>query len=470
MTAPETMEAGGDAPRFFHLTPAVSAQDMLANMRSSLARGLPEVTPCKPHGLTLSVAGGGPSLADTYQEMDGYIAAVNGSLAFLLSRDTKPGASYACGILDAGEHIADMIVADKQVRYYVASICNPKVFDKLKDCDVRLWHVTPQSMQDPDGMTAILNEHSKNWMAIGGGCTMGLRWINLGYALGFRKFHLHGLDSSFRKGSTHAYPDRADTKDRVEFNGWETRPNFLAQLYDFFGVLNRMRGFDLDPIEIKVFGDGLLQEQYREYLAHKGPDKPLVCCVKTGTKYSAEYVLNLRDGVARNFKVPHEFVCFTDEPVPGVRCEPLPVDLPGWWSKISLFKLRRPLIYFDLDVVITGDLSPLLEWQGFGIIRDWWQSGFNSSVMKLTGDEYGVWETFTPDVMSRMPGDQDYISTRLPGASTFPPHYFPSFKANRCFDAPPADAMAVILHGNPKPHQLGGWVSDLWRSTTTKAA
>lgn len=456
------MEADSDVR--FHLSPAVSSETMLANMRSSLKRGLPEVTLCRPHGLTLSVAGGGPSLSDTYREMKGVIAGVNGSLKFLLDREIKQGASYICGIMDAGEHIADMIVADPKVRYYVASVCHPKVFDKLEGCDVRLWHVSPESTEDPGGVEAILNEHFPDgWHAIGGGCTMGLRWINLGYVLGFRDFNLHGLDSSFRKGETHAYPDRADTKDRIEFDGHETRPNFLAQVYDFFGVLNRFSEPDLDPIKIELFGDGLLQSRYKEFLETHEP-RPLVCCVKVGDKYGPEYVTRLRDGVARHFNVPHNFVCFTDQPVAGVKCYPLPADLPGWWAKIGLFKLKRPLIYFDLDVVITGSLKPMLCFDRFAIIKDWWLPGYNSSVMVLTGNEYEVWDEFCPETMTEFPqGDQQYISSMLPGAVTFPPNWFLSYKANDCREKPDM-ALAVIFHGNPKPHELGGWVNDTWRA------
>lgn len=445
---------------------------MLANMRSAIARGLPQATPCRPHGLVLSVAGGGPSLADTYQDLDGWICAVNGSLRFLLEREIKPGASYACGIMDAGEHIADVIVADPKVRYYVASICDPSVFDKLKDCDVRLWHISPDSTEDPDGVKAILDQaYPGQWCTIGGGCTMGLRWINLGYFLGFRRFKLHGMDSSFRSGYTHAYPDRADSKDQIEFNGRLTRPNFLAQVYDFFGTLNSFSEPDREPIDLLVFGDGLLQDEYALW-RESHELTPLICCVKTGDRYGHEYVTRLRDGVAQHLSVPHNFVCFTDDPVPGVKCYPLPADLPGYWSKIGLFKLKRPLVYFDLDVVITGDLSPLLDWQGFGIISDYWQPGLNSSVMKLTGDETHVWEAFAQapnDAMRSCPGgDQQFITRHIPDGRTFPAHYFPSYKANRCFEGPPHDAMAVVFHGFPKPADLGGWVADAWRGYQTQ--
>jgi len=257
----------GEAISLHRLTPAVSSEQMIENMRSSISRGLRLATACRPHDITISVAAGGPSLQDTYKELDGFIGAVNGSLGFLLDHEIKDGASYACAVMDAGDHIADALVADPNVRYYIASVVSPKVFDKLKDCDVRLWHITPESTTDPKGVEAVLHaNYPDQWHAIGGGCTMGLRWINLGYYLGFRRFKLHGLDSSFRGSSTHAYPDRADTKDRVEFRGRQTRPNFLAQFHDFFAVVGDFNHRD-PSVTFEVFGDGLLQDEWASWTA-----------------------------------------------------------------------------------------------------------------------------------------------------------------------------------------------------------
>ena len=54
----------------------------LDNMRVNLARGLKPLGPCKPHGEVISIAAGGPSLADG--EMQGHVAAGNGSLGYLI--------------------------------------------------------------------------------------------------------------------------------------------------------------------------------------------------------------------------------------------------------------------------------------------------------------------------------------------------------------------------------------------------
>jgi hypothetical protein len=114
--------------------------------------------------------------------------------------------------------------------------------------------------------------------------------------------------------------------------------------------------------------------------------------------------------------------------------------------------------------VITGDVTPLAEWQGFGIIEDWWRPTFNSSVMVLTGDEYDVWEKFQPRFMQMVEGDQDYITGVMAGRERiFPREWFPSYKASNLFEHPPGpEAIAAIFHGFPKPHQVGGWVKDYW--------
>ncbi len=189
----------------------------------------------------------------------------------------------------------------------------------------------------------------------------------------------------------------------------------------------------------------------------------MICCFKTGTKFGDEYVTRLRDGVRRHGG--GDLVCFTERPVAGVDCRPLPVDLPKWWCKLGAYALGEPLIALDLDIVIVGSLQPLLEWEGFGSIKNPWLKGYNSSVVKLTGNEGRVWDAFTPDVMAKMRGDQDWLNVALPLQKTFPVKWFPSWKVHRLFtmDAPPPEAIAIICHGSPRPHQIHApWFQEQW--------
>jgi len=247
--------AGAEPPAISTLTTRVAPEVMLDQVRSSLSRDLPSVKLCKPHGATLCVAGGGPSLSDTYRELSGYIGAVNGSLAFLLDKGVVPD---ACAVLDPGPQMADIVPAEPRVRYFIASVCHPALFDKLisAGCAVHIWHPSGQP-----GLREFLDETGSEWLMIGGGTTVGVRWLDLGYVCGFRSFDLHGLDSSFRGAATHAYPDAA-SYDTMMVDGYRTKPAFLAQVHDFFAVMHRFSCGD-NPINVRMFGDGLLQGRWR---------------------------------------------------------------------------------------------------------------------------------------------------------------------------------------------------------------
>ncbi len=274
-------------PFRFTLVPAHKPEELHENMRSSIARDLPVVQVSQPHDLTLSIAGGGPSLADTYKDLDGFIGAMNGSLAFLLERGIAP---QMCGICDPSPHMVDIIEADPRVKYFVASVVHPLVYDKLLDagCEVFRWN----SSSIPGG-EKILEEIEPDALTIGGGSTMGLRWIVLGYTMGFRKFHIHGLDSSFRAKSSHAYPDHQDTKpDWMNFDGYQTRPNFIGQVADFIGWMDRLQEDDVEPVEIRMFGEGLLQSKFRQWKElnpgwHEGGPKPARKLLTDGFQWPA---------------------------------------------------------------------------------------------------------------------------------------------------------------------------------------
>jgi FkbM family methyltransferase len=270
-------EGGGSVPVFnFSLVPAFEPEVLREQVRSALSRALPQVSLCAPHAYPLSVAAGGPSLEDTYKKLWGCIVAVNGSLSFLLQKGIIPD---SCGVCDPSPHMADIVEAHPGVRYYLASVVHPALYDKLLDagCQVVQWHCGPM-----EGLNDILNSYAPNLITVGGGATMGLRWQSLGYVLGFREFHLHGLDSSFRGSATHAYPDHQDGGEFIEFDGFQTKPNFLGQMADFFGWINRLKQPDVDPVKFVMYGEGLLQKRFREWQldnpgVHDGsPKKKLV--------------------------------------------------------------------------------------------------------------------------------------------------------------------------------------------------
>lgn len=234
---------------------------MLANARSALARNLPRaVRPCEAHDGVLSIAGGGPSLEDTWQELQGVIVAVNGSLQFLLDKGVRP---WGVGIMDPSPHMKDIVPRVEGMHYFVASVCHPSLFDHLEGMKVNLWH--------PGGAPGLQDllekEGPETWTMVAGASTMGARWLNLGYTLGFRRFEFHGLDSSYRGERTHAYPDHTDGADHLVIDGYHTKLAFVRQVSDFFAILKAFSETDVEEINIELHGDGWLQDRWRRFRA-----------------------------------------------------------------------------------------------------------------------------------------------------------------------------------------------------------
>jgi len=211
-----------------------------------------------------------------------------------------------------------------------------------------------------------------------------------------------------------------------------------------------------------------------------------VCCVKWGTRYSAAYVNYLHRMVSSHMAMPFQFVCATDNPV-GVGCETIPLSEsipPGWWAKMDLFHPRGAfgqitgrVLYLDLDVVIVGDLTALVEYPSeFAMHHDFqkpWRTA--SAVMVLDAGTRGwVWEKFQAirgKVMQQFHGDQDYLyqvqmeecrwpNTR-PFADYFPQRWIRSYRIHS-IKGPSEGCKVVCFHGDPKPDACGGWVQRIW--------
>ena len=402
----------------------------------------------------MSVAGGGPSLKDTVHDLKGVIVTANAGLGYLLEQSITP---WACGLLDARPHIADLIEPHPDVFYFVASVCHPSVFDKLKNSKVVLWH--------PSGAPGISETLPRGTAMIAGGTTMGMRWLNLGHYMGFRNFEMHGLDSSYRGAKTHAYPDSRDGKvGTIEINGYVTDNNFLTQCLDWFHMAELLH-MEADRPMVNFHGDGLLQAMVRERAnlvanwPRRAETKPLnVICVATGDYLGRgeDYVSHLLAGVSRNYKGAAKFHVLREGPA-------------NWWAKMQMFEPGRfpkgeRCVYFDLDTIITGDLTDLMDYDGpFAGLRDVWQPGqMGSGIMSWTaGEADHVWQAWVdagkPTDDPR--GDQAFIGQHMPMAMRLQdivPGQLVSWKA-QCRDGVPNDARVVFYHGQPRPHE-----TDLW--------
>lgn len=205
-----------------------------------------------------------------------------------------------------------------------------------------------------------------------------------------------------------------------------------------------------------------------------------MACVYWGDKYKTEYVKRLQRSVKRNLHVPHRFVCLSDIPIDEVDCIPIfAKKWDGWWQKVSLFMPNlfpagSRILYFDLDVIITGDITvlarqwapqPLTMIYNFGPNRS--HCAHNSSVMMWQAGDPRVnpiYNLFTPDVMKALHGDQCWIWRVLrEEIANWPRPFIKSYKYDCRGGQVNGQTRVVVFHGDPKPHQVSEeWARHNW--------
>lgn len=162
------------------------------------------------------------------------------------------------------------------------------------------------------------------------------------------------------------------------------------------------------------------------------------------SKFEGWHVNALRDMVAKHYPDPHRFICIADDPAgiaKGVEVVPLWDDYadipnatwgdkaPSCYRRLKVFSKEfeqiagKRFCVMDLDVVITGDLRPLVNrpedfvmWKDPGM--KW---PYNGSMMLMTaGARSQVWDDFDPATSPQeanaagcLGSDQGWISYKL---------------------------------------------------------
>lgn len=214
--------------------------------------------------------------------------------------------------------------------------------------------------------------------------------------------------------------------------------------------------------------------------------RTIACVLKSGgwknrhmhVEYLPADVLWLRDQLEGRVRVPYRFVCLSDLEIPGVDVIPLRDDLPGWWSKLELFRELEEALYIDLDTVITGDLTEILEHgHDFTVLRnfsttDTRANRIGSGVMAWRGDYSRLYRAFMAAPARHMQecrtsakwGDQGFIAAEQ-GQRAYFQDLFPgqvvSFKVSLRRGAPRPENRIVCFHGEPRPWQVrAAWIPD----------
>lgn len=210
-----------------------------------------------------------------------------------------------------------------------------------------------------------------------------------------------------------------------------------------------------------------------------------VVCFKHGDKYSADYVVRLQSMFLRHLSLPHTFTCYTERPVSGVHCEPLPTEFGSWWCKIGAFKpglIAGPAILCDLDMVFVDSLDWVADYLecDLAAIENWgsrkkegplYEDEISSAFMIWNGRGAtdAIFEQFKGEqTIQRLHphGDQTFITEVMRGRITLIPQERIASYKRHCRDqgGPPAKASVVAFHGYPRNHEvIDEWVKQAWR-------
>ena len=195
----------------------------------------------------------------------------------------------------------------------------------------------------------------------------------------------------------------------------------------------------------------------------------IACVLKSGGDFNRDYVYKLRNACTKYIRAKFDFICLTDLHFAAFDLDTILLkhDLPGWWSKLELFQLRKEVLYFDLDTIIKKDITNkvyAMRYKGikFAMLKDLGKTGnFESGVMYWNGD---FSEILTMGKMERKndfknyPGDGELIrdiAFILTDGKISPiqKHFnVASFKWGEDEELEKADI--ICFHGKPKPHKL----------------
>lgn len=275
---PEVWKIGGISRAELDVICNTETAKIHGNIELACKRNLPHLQPQSEHDKHACIVGGGPWLIDAVDEiraMQGFgheVWALNNTHDWLIDRGIIPS---ACVLLDARDENAQFVKnARADVHYYVASQCSPLVFDALQGKTVTIFHNATEGAQE----LLLRVSPVDSIHLLGGGTTVGMKALVLARFLGFKNFHLYGMDSSYRDNNGHAYPQDLNNNERVldvfsEGRKFRCAPWMITQANDFIEMAKMLVNEDC---VITVAGDGLIGHIARTMARDLEPDNEIV--------------------------------------------------------------------------------------------------------------------------------------------------------------------------------------------------
>lgn len=265
----------------------ITSQEMHSNFQATLERGFTPINDyLGAYSGTCSVVGSGPTIKETHKELVGDVIAINSAISFLLDAGIVP--KFAV-LWDGTEVIEKFARPHPDVTYLVASRCHPKVFERLKDCKVVVWHAGG----DHDILDVMVKPETIQKMKtpqplICGGSAGVTRTLYVASVLGYSDIHLFGADSCYSAvGETHVRGSLVPEKDILVCLGdntegaqaiwFRTTPEWCAQVNEYrsiyaltvSGRLSAIAKANTLQINLEVHGDSLFKAMHDRLVAKR---------------------------------------------------------------------------------------------------------------------------------------------------------------------------------------------------------
>jgi hypothetical protein len=232
------------------------------NVYKNIRLGVEQLNFHLPQNTPIVLCAGGPSLRPNLDEVrrlqleDSAEVVCVGNAAHLLAASGIKVNGHI--LMDGVERNRTFVVPVKDCRYFVASQCDPSVFEALrfhKHCYI--WHA-----KGPTGVEEILKQYygPRGFWMVPGGSYISLRAIPLLTILGYQYIHIYGFDSCYGEDGHHSYPQASQDSQVVE--------NVTVGSKDFkcaFWMLDQATQFCemaregvFGPAKLAVHGDGLI--------------------------------------------------------------------------------------------------------------------------------------------------------------------------------------------------------------------
>lgn len=271
------------------MTSCITPQEMHTNFFATLERGF---TPINDHlgaySGPCSIVGAGPTIKETHKELVGDVIAINSAISYLLDVGIVP----KFGLLWDGTEIVEKFARPHpDITYLVASRCHPKVFERLKDCKVVVWHAGgDHDIVDVMCRPEVFAKMKILQPLICGGSAGVTRTIYVASVLGYSDIHIFGADSCYSNaGETHIRGSVVPEKDTIVSLGddtpgapalvFRTTPEWCAQVNEYrsiyaLSVSGRLSALTKGPenklaVNLEVHGESLFKAMHDRLVAKR---------------------------------------------------------------------------------------------------------------------------------------------------------------------------------------------------------